>query len=297
MKQYIELIKVIREFGSLKQDRTGTGTISSFGHMLRFENVDTEFPLMTIKKVSWKNVITELRWFLKGETNIRPLVQAGNNIWVGDAYRKYCSIVINPEAQLNREAFIEKLKKDRIFSELWGEMGKSYGHQWRNFNGVDQIKNLIDGIKANPNSRRHLVSAWNPKDLPEMLLPPCHTGFQIYCNTDKKEMSLMWSQRSCDVPLGLPYNIASYAALLHMIAHLTGYTPKTLIASLGDAHIYQNQLEYCEEILKRSSEITPKLPILRVAPGVTTLKDFFEEGSLILEDYAPLSAIKAPLSN
>ena len=296
MKQYVELIKNIKEFGTTKGDRTGTGTISTFGQMLRFDNVDTEFPLMTIKKVSWKNVITELRWFLAGQTNIRPLVQAGNNIWIGDAYKNYTSKV-KAEALLDREAFTERIKTDRFFAELWGEMGPIYGAQWRDFNGVDQIKDLIEGIKSNPNGRRHMVSAWNPKDLPGMLLPPCHYSFQVWCDPDKKEMSLMWCQRSCDVPLGLPYNIASYAALLHMIAHLTGYTPKTLIASLGDAHIYKNQLEYCEEILKRSMEITPKLPILCVAPGVTTLEDFFEEGSLILKEYLPLSAIKAPLSN
>ena len=288
--QYQDLLKYIIEKGQIKEDRTGTGTLSVFGRQFRHE-MSLGFPLLTTKKIAVKTMMTELKWFLKGDTNIKYLVDNGCNIWNGDAYKNYRNKFEPAPYQFTpdtMEEFINKIKTDDEFAEEWGELGPIYGKQWTDWNGIDQILNLLNSIKKNPNSRRLMVSAWNVGELHEMTLPPCHYGFQI--NVRGEYLDLMWNQRSVDTFLGVPFNIASYGLLLSRIAYETGYKPGSLIGSLGDTHLYTNHIEQAKEQIKRTSFDLPTLKII----SSDILNGEFE---VEFENYISHPAIKAPLSN
>jgi thymidylate synthase len=288
-KEYQNLLGLILGTGVEKKDRTGTGTLSVFGRQF-VHNMGTGFPLLTTKKMAVKTMMSELKWFLKGDTNIKYLVDNGCNIWNGDAYKKYADIECNPphDHSLSQKEFIDNIKNNDAFAENYGDLGPIYGKQWTDWNGIDQILNLLNSIKKNPNSRRLMVSAWNVGELHEMTLPPCHYGFQI--NIRGEYMDLMWNQRSVDTFLGLPFNIASYGLLLSLIAYETGYKPGSLIGSLGDTHLYTNHLEQAELQTKRTSFDLPTLKII----SSDILNGEFE---VEFENYHSHPAIKAPLSN
>ena len=287
-KQYQGFLRKLILNGKEKDDRTGTGTLSYFGDTFRHD-MSKGFPLLTTKKMAVKSMITELRWFLKGDTNIRYLVQNGCNIWNGDAYKQYKrAYEWDLDDYLTQEDFIQKIKDDEMFAKTWGELGPIYGKQWRNWDGEDQISNLIESLKNNPNSRRHIVSAWNVEELHLMTLPPCHYGFQCYVSEGK--LSLMWNQRSVDVFLGLPFNIASYGLLLLLLCEETGYKPGELIGNLGDVHLYKNHLQQAHEQIKREPF---KLPVVDLI-NVDILNGEF---GYALVDYESHPTIKAPLSN
>jgi thymidylate synthase len=260
-KQYKNLLKDILDNGWIKSDRTGTCTLSVFGRFIRHD-MENGFPLLTTKKMSIKSITTELKWFLKGDTNIKYLQDNGCNIWNGD-YNKS--------------------------GRADGELGAIYGKQWKDWNGIDQITQLIKGLKENPNSRRHIVSAWNVGELDQMTLPPCHYSFQCYVSNNGK-LSLMWNQRSVDTFLGLPYNIASYGMLLLLLCKETGYEPGELIGSLGDVHLYSNHIEQAKLQLTRFS---CQLPTVKLS-NVDILNGEFDYE---LINYKSHPKIKAPLSN
>tara|TARA_B100000927_G_scaffold281457_1_gene267027 strand:- start:1742 stop:2623 length:882 start_codon:yes stop_codon:yes gene_type:complete len=287
--QYQNLIDEVLEFGHNKPDRTGVGTKSIFDYTITHCMCDG-FPLLTTKKMAVKTMMTELKWFLKGKTNIRPLLFDNCNIWTGDAYKQYKNVYdYDLDDALSKEEFVTKIKEDYSFSVLWGDLGPIYGKQWKDWNGVDQIKNLIESLKENPHGRRHLVSAWNVSELPNMTLPPCHYGFQCYVDTNNK-LSLKWNQRSVDVFLGLPFNIASYGTLLMLLAHETGLEPGTLIGSLGDCHIYNNHIDQAKEQLERVGYPLPELKL----SNIDVLGGEFDYE---LIDYNSHPTIKAPLNN
>ena len=336
-EQYQDILMTVLEFGKEKKDRTGTGTKSIFGYTIRWD-MSQGFPLLTTKKMPMKTIATELKWFLKGDTNIKYLVENNCNIWNGDAYKAYADVECNPphDHSLSKSEFIEKIKTDDEFAKKWGELGPIYGHQWRawtvkeddSYDGeyvwVDQIKNLINDLKTNPDSRRLLVSAWNPAELDRMTLPPCHYGFQVYTQelsfderwslySDKpydgnglgmintldflddegiptRSISLMWNQRSVDTFLGLPFNIASYALLLKLIAHEVNMVPDQLIGNLGDVHLYKNHIEQAKEQITRDPIMLPELKI----KNVDILNGDFEYELIGYESH---KSIKAPLSN
>lgn len=264
MKQYLELLRTIKKDGTLKGDRTGVGTKSIFGYQMRFD-LEKGFPLLTTKKVHLKSIIYELLWFIKGDTNIGYLNEHGVTIW-------------NEWADKN------------------GELGPVYGHQWRSWpredgkGHIDQLSDVIVSLKNNPDSRRHIVSAWNVSEVSEMALPPCHALFQFYVSEGK--LSCQLYQRSADVFLGVPFNIASYALLTMMMAQVCGYTPGTFIHTLGDAHIYTNHFEQVDTQLER---IPRKLPNMKLNPKVDNLFDFVYE-DFTLENYDPYPLIKAPIA-
>jgi thymidylate synthase len=358
-KQYQQLLSDIIEFGVEKKDRTGTGTISEFGHQIRHKMSDG-FPLLTTKKMAWKTMVTELLWFLRGDTNIKFLVDNNCNIWNGDAYQAYIKRYNKGEyvgktkllenSKKNRtltepftiEEFIDKIKTDDEFAKKWGELGPIYGKQWRKWEKwyidedkryltftkkIDQIANLINDLKTNPDSRRLMVNAWNVGELDQMVLPPCHYGFQVYTrelsleeryvlyfekldptmvplelqvpniqeyfdnlNVPKRAISLMWNQRSVDTFLGLPFNIASYGLLLTMIADEVNMVPDELIGNLGDTHIYLNHIEQAKEQIGREPYDLPKVSV-RDGIFCSSVND------VILENYQSHPTIKAPLSN
>ena len=288
-KQYQDLLKDILENGEDKDDRTGTGTLSVFGRQIRHD-MSEGFPLLTTKKMAIKTMMTELKWFLKGDTNIRYLVQNGCNIWNGDAYKQYKrAYEWDLDDYLSEEDFIQKIKDDELFARTWGELGPLYGKQWKNWNGIDQIQRLVNDIKTNPDSRRLMVSAWNVDKLNLMTLPPCHYGFQCYVSDGK--LSLMWNQRSVDTFLGLPFNIASYGTLLLLLCEETGYRPGELIGNLGDTHLYKNHLNQAAEQISRTPAIS--LPDIYLN-NVDILNGEFDYKVLGYESHPP---IKAPLSN
>jgi thymidylate synthase len=371
-KQYQDLLQSILDYGVEKKDRTGTGTKSIFGYIIR-HNMKDGFPLLTTKKMAWKTMVTELLWFLRGDTNIKYLVDNNCHIWDGDAYKRY-SIIAGMTAQiesLTQEEFINKIKTDDEFAKKWGELGPIYGNQWRSWgrknvvnydlenvkssdkvkvmdlirdggdyskynvkvtyqnNSIDQITNLINDLKTNPDSRRLMVSAWNVGELDQMVLPPCHYGFQVYTRelsleerldlasktydvfdpldfsipakvdhdeidklypVPKRTISLMWNQRSVDTFLGLPFNIASYGLLLILIAREVNMIPENLIGNLGDTHLYLNHLEQAEEQMSREPFELPKIEILE-----SNLSEGEFEFNLV--GYQSYSQIKAPLSN
>ena len=266
--RYQGILQDILLEGKEKGDRTGTGTISVFGKQIRHD-MSEGFPLLTTKKMAVKTMMTELKWFLKGDTNIKYLVDNNCHIWDGDAYKAYCKAHPSEyhDDMFTQKEFIQHIKEDESFASSWGKLGPIYGKQWRewspvageiNKGGKDQIKELIKNIKENPDSRRLMVSAWNVGELPLVVLPPCHYGFQCYVNDGK--LSLMWNQRSVDTFLGLPFNIASYGTLLLLLCQETNLEPGELIGNLGDTHLYKNHIEQAEEQRLRSSF---KLPTIK----------------------------------
>ena len=330
-KQYTDLLQDILDNGVKKEDRTGTGTISVFGRQIRHKMSDG-FPLLTTKKMAFKTMVTELLWFLKGDTNIKYLVDNNCHIWDGDAYKNYLYKVIRDKdivrylksysintkgvptiEPYSKDEFIERIKNDDVFAKKWGELGPIYGKQWRKWKGdtwvegntdgtegfylqseyVDQIANLINELKTNPDSRRLMVSAWNVGELDQMVLPPCHYGFQVYTreldetervvlmdkklgitenlpqyytedemikyNIPTRAISLMWNQRSVDTFLGLPFNIASYGLLLEIIAKVVNMVPDELIGNLGDVHLYSNHVEQAKEQMYREPMKLPTI--------------------------------------
>jgi len=302
-KQYQGILRKLVLYGKEKGDRTGTGTLSYFGDQIRHD-MSEGFPLLTTKKMAIKTMMTELKWFLKGDTNIKYLVDNGCNIWNGDAYKNYASIECNPphDHSLSMSEFIEKIKTDDEFAKKWGELGPIYGKQWRNWRNqkfdvakgqgylleIDQIAKLIVDLKKNPDSRRLMLSAWNVGEIDEVVLPPCHYGFQCYVSEGK--LSLMWNQRSVDTFLGLPFNIASYATLLLLLCEETGLKPGELIANLGDVHLYKNHIQQAKEQIVREPY---KLPTIKLS-NVDILNGEFDYE---IKDYEYHPSIKAPLSN
>jgi thymidylate synthase len=292
MKQYHDLLRHVLANGIKKEDRTGTGTISVFGYQMRF-NLQDGFPLVTTKKVHLKSVIHELLWFLKGETNIEYLCQNGVRIWDDWPYAAYQKS--NAFAGETIREFAAKVAEDHDFAMKWGNLGPVYGYQWRNWpspNGehVDQIKQIIQQIQNNPDSRRIIVSAWNPGQIGEMALPPCHAFFQFYVADGK--LSCQLYQRSADIFLGVPFNIASYALLVMMIAQVTDLELGDFVHTFGDAHIYLNHMEQVEEQLSR--DFRP-LPQMKLNPNITNLLDFtYDDFELV--GYDPHPTIKAPVA-
>ena len=300
MKQYLDLISHITDNGVFKGDRTGTGTLSVFGYQMRFD-LQQGFPLVTTKKVHLKSILHELLWFIKGDTNIRYLVENGVGIWNEWPYQSWLRQtgadhqyeMHSDEWKAGLKEFVERIKTDEDFASQYGDLGPVYGRQWRNFEGVDQLAQIIDDIKTNPDSRRLIVSAWNPKDIPVMAksgLPPCHSLFQFYVSEGK--LSCQLYQRSADVFLGVPFNIASYAALTMMVAQVTGLELGDFVHSFGDAHLYTNHMDQIKEQLSR--EPLP-LPTLKINPQVNNLFDFvYDDFELV--DYQSHSAISAPVA-
>ena len=287
MKQYLDLCRYILEHGTIKDDRTHTGTKSVFGYQMKFD-LSEGFPLLTTKRVHLKSIIHELLWFISGDTNIKYLVDNDVRIWNDWPYEIYQkSLEFKGETI---EEFAAKIKEDSKFAKKWGNLGPVYGKQWRDFNGVDQLENLINDIKTNPNSRRLIITAWNPVDVPKMALPPCHAFMQFYVADGK--LSCQLYQRSADVFLGVPFNIASYSLFLMMIAQVTGLKPGTFVHTLGDAHIYLNHMEQIERQLKR----TPRpLPKMLINDNVKSIYDFkYEDFTLV--DYNPYKGIKGKVA-
>ena len=282
-EQYRGLLAEVLHNGIEKQDRTGTGTLSRFGHQIRHRMSDG-FPILTTKKVAFKTLVTELKWFLRGDTNIKYLLDNNCHIWDGDAYKNFISE--HPWGD-DKETFLNSVQNDERYRH-WGDLGPVYGKQWRDVDGIDQLENLITGIISNPDSRRHLVDSWNVEDLDEMTLPPCHYSFQCYVSDGK--LSLMWNQRSADLFLGVPFNISSYGLLLLLLCKETGYEPGELIGSFGDVHLYKNHIEQAKEQISRDDFDLPELELeyYDIYTG-----DF--EASL--KNYQSHPAIKAPLSN
>ena len=297
-EQYRGLLGSLLHNSNTKSDRTGTGTLSIFGRQIRHSMSDG-FPLLTTKRMAVKTMMTELKWFLKGDTNIKYLVDNGCNIWNGDAYKNYEKYAMaNSYDILSMDEFINEIKTDDEFAKKWGELGPIYGKQWRGWFGydkkvepffVDQIANLIEELKTNPDSRRLMVNAWNVGDLPTMALPPCHYGFQCYVR-DGKYLSLMWNQRSVDTFLGLPFNIASYAALLCLIAEEVNMIPDQLIGNLGDVHLYSNHVDQAMEQISREMYDLPTVSF----KNVNILDGEFDYE---VKNYKYHPSIKAPLSN
>jgi thymidylate synthase len=315
-RQYQQLLGDILENGVEKKDRTGTGTLSVFGRQIRHK-MSEGFPLLTTKKMAWKTMVTELLWFLRGDTNIKFLLDYDCHIWDGDAYKNYTNNFLGYEDVPSKEEFIKEIKTNNEFANKWGELGPIYGEQWRSWKRyrnvedtehketlhiidyVDQITNLVNELKTNPDSRRLMVSAWNVGELDQMVLPPCHYGFQVYTrelNLEEKweqytksglnieingtplelkhmgtpfypkslpqrAISLMWNQRSVDTFLGLPFNIASYGLLLEIIAKEVNMVPDELIGNLADTHLYSNHIEQAKEQMHRRPYDLPKVQI------------------------------------
>jgi thymidylate synthase len=372
-KQYTDLLQDILDNGVTKQDRTGTGTISVFGRQIKHK-MSEGFPLLTTKKIAFKTMVTELLWFLKGDTNIKYLVDNGCNIWDGDAYKNY---IFNSEwfpissvnggfigtksdsdEIMTQDLFINKIKTDDEFAKKWGDLGPIYGKQWRSWTKfeeykeafnvdvieedsesitlsmgtegmvyeIDQIANLINDLKTNPDSRRLMVNAWNVGELDQMTLPPCHYGFQVYTrelsigerkiymsqyvnhriypewdekflnekNIPTRAISLMWNQRSVDTFLGLPFNIASYGLLLEIIAKVVNMVPDELIGNLGDVHLYANHVEQAKKQIEREPY---ELPTLKIHSSKIDDIAHHEITDFKIENYQSHPAIKAPLSN
>lgn len=284
MEQYLALCRHVLAKGQQKSDRTNTGTISVFGYQMKFD-LNQGFPLLTTKKVHWPAIIHELLWFIAGDTNIEYLVKNKVYIWSAWPYQKYCQSE-DYQGETLKE-FNEKIKTDHQFALKYGDLGPVYGKQWRNFNGVDQLTQLLENLKTNPYSRRHILSAWNPEEINHMALPPCHTLIQFYVSEDK-HLSCQLYQRSGDIFLGVPFNIASYSLLTIMIAQVLGYKLGTFVHTLGDAHIYSNHIEQVNLQLQRKPKPLPKLVI---NPNVKDLFAFkFEDFNI--EDYQPEEAIK-----
>lgn len=289
MQQYLDLCRHVLEHGEKRKDRTGTGTISTFGYQMRFD-LNEGFPLLTTKKVFYRGIFEELLWFLSGSTNIKPLVDKNVGIWNEWPYDKYSK---SPDFKGETlKEFIEKIRDDQEFADKYGDLGPVYGKQWRNFNGIDQIKQLIDGIKNDPFSRRHIVVTYNPAEVKAMALPPCHSMFQFYVSADGKKLSCQMYQRSGDLFLGVPFDIASYALLLTMVAQVCDLEPYEFVHTLGDAHIYLNHLDQINEQLSRTPRSLPKLVLNK---DVKNIFDF-KYDDIKIEGYDPYPAIKGAVS-
>ena len=298
MKAYLDLLRRIIDEGAVKGDRTGTGTKSVFGHQMRFD-LSKGFPLLTTKKVFLKGVIHELLWFLAGDTNIGYLVRNGVHIWDNDAYRYYGELcAANGVEPISREEFLAEAEQGNasdMAGYRYGDLNHVYGYQWRSWprpdgRSIDQISEVIDTIRRNPNSRRMLVSAWNVAEVEQMALPPCHVMFQFYVADGR--LSCQLYQRSADTFLGVPFNIASYALLTMMIAQVCGLEAGDFVHTLGDTHLYLNHLEQAADQLSREPR---NLPTMRLNPDVKSIFDFRYE-DFTLEGYDPHPAIKAPMS-
>lgn len=289
MKQYLDMCRHVLENGQHRQDRTGTGTISVFGYQARYDLTEG-FPLLTTKKVYFRGIAYELLWFITGCTNIQPLVKNNVKIWNDWPYASYKkSSAYQGETM---EEFVAHIAQDDDFAAKWGDLGPVYGKQWRNFGGVDQLMELLDGLKNNPFSRRHLLVAYNPAEVKQMALPPCHAFVQFYVSADKKRLSLQLYQRSADLFLGVPFNIASYSLFLMMIAQVCGYEPYEMVHTFGDMHIYNDHIDLVKEQLTR----TPRpLPTMRLNPEVKNITDF-QFSDFTLENYDPWPAIKGKVS-
>ena len=296
MRQYLELLDKICRDGVVRDDRTGTGTKGIFGYQMRFD-LREGFPLVTTKKLFLKGVIYELLWFLKGDTNIKYLVDHGVHIWDSDAFRYYNELCVQHGVlPVDKDTFLAAAGVESpIEGYRFGDLNNVYGYQWRSWpsgdgGAIDQIKKVIETIKTNPNSRRMIVSAWNVADVDSMALPPCHTMFQFFVAEGR--LSCQLYQRSGDTFLGVPFNIASYALLTMMIAKECGLEPGEFVHTLGDAHLYLNHLDQAQEQLAREPR---KLPVMHLNPDVTSIFDYTYE-DFTLEGYDSHPAIKAPLS-
>lgn len=289
MKQYLDLIDYVLAHGESKMDRTKTGTISTFGYQMRFD-MRQGFPLLTTKKVHFKSVLVELLWFLKGDTNIKYLVDNNVRIWNEWPYKTYQS---HPDYQQETlDEFVEKIRNDATFAKKHGDLGPVYGKQWRDFNGVDQLYKVIQAIKDKPNSRRHIISAWNPAEVDEMALPPCHTLMQFYVSEDNTKLSLQLYQRSADVFLGVPFNIASYALLLLIVADVCQLQPKEFVHSFGDVHIYNDHLTQVTTQRSRTLKALASVKILKHHQNI----DEYELEDFELLNYEPHPHIKGKVS-
>lgn len=289
MKQYLDLCRHVLENGVERKDRTGTGTISTFGYQMRF-NLEEGFPLLTTKKVALRIVLGELLWFITGNTNIQPLVKENIRIWNEWPYEKYKkSSEYKGETQ---EEFIKRIGEDDDFAKKWGDLGPVYGHQWRDFFGTDQIKRLEKNLREDPFSRRHILCAWNPAQIEEMALPPCHSFVQFYVSSDGKKLSCQLYQRSGDVFLGIPFNIASYSLLTHMLANVLGLGVGEFVHTIGDTHIYKDHIEQVKLQLTRTPRPLPKLIIKRHCNSITE----FTQDDFELVGYDPYPVIKGKVS-
>ncbi len=313
MKQYLELAQKILDEGMTKNDRTGVGTKSIFGHQMRFD-LQEGFPLLTTKRVAFGLIKSELLWFLKGDTNIRYLLEHKNHIWDEWAFERYVASedykgpdmtnfgiraledeAFNEVYQVELNQFRKQVLEDEDFAEKHGSLGNVYGAQWRSWpdsegGTIDQIENVIESIKNNPDSRRHIVSAWNPAEIEDMALPPCHTLFQFYVADGK--LSCQLYQRSADVFLGVPFNIASYALLTHLIAQETGLEVGEFIHTLGDAHLYSNHMDQINLQLSRETKELPQLILNKDKESVFD----FEVDDIQVENYKPAKGIRAPIA-
>lgn len=285
MQQYLELLAKIKNEGELRQNRTGIDTISLFGAQTRYD-LKKGFPLLTTKKVFFKGIVHELLWFISGSTNIKYLVDHKVNIWNEWAYERYKKTADFQNETINE--YIEKIRTDDQFAKDYGDLGPVYGKQWRSFNGKDQLKAVIEQIKTNPDSRRLIVNAWNPNEVDFMALPPCHTFFQFYVSHQGQTLNLQLYQRSADLFLGVPFNIASYALLLQLVAQECGLEAGEFIHTIGDAHIYVNHFEQVD--LQLSREPLP-LAKIKIKPFTNLFDVQFEDIELVeYQSYAPIRA-------
>lgn len=288
MRNYLDLCQKIISEGETRLDRTGTGTKSIFGYQMRFDLAEG-FPLLTTKKVFYPAVFKELLWFISGDTNIKWLVDHKVRIWNEWPYEIYTQSADYQGESL--EDFVERIKTDDAFAKKHGDLGPVYGKQWRDFNGVDQLNDVIKAIKTNPTSRRIIISSWNPPEIPKMALPPCHAFLQFYVSNEGR-LSLQLYQRSADVFLGVPFNIASYALMVHMVAHVCDLEVGEFVHTFGDTHIYLDHMDVIHTQLQREPR---PLPTLHIKNKRTRIEDFEYEDFEIV-DYNPHPTLKATVS-
>jgi len=299
--QYLDLMRCIWETGSERSDRTGIGTRSVFGAQLRFDLADGAMPLLTTKRVYWKTATREMLWFLTGDTNIRPLVLQGVKIWNEWPHARY---VKETGEELSLDDFVQRIAEDEAFAKRWGDLGPVYGKQWVDWptyryrpdglyepgEGINQVAQVVESLKTSPGSRRHIIEGWNVAQLDQMALPPCHKTYQFHVAGDR--LNCLLYQRSCDVALGLPFNLWSAALLTRMMAQQTDYEPGELVWMGGDTHLYLNHAHLIEEQLSREPKGSPRLEITRKPE---TIFDY-QIDDFVVHDYAPHPPIKAPVA-